>query len=234
MSPGNMKIARKAAAALVCLLALSCNGGELTPRVSRAGGAVAVERDEAMGETTYVITAAPDCRIAWTIYESELNRGVISHRSACGLSLGEQAPLMGQLLTRVLQEHPEPGRFRTIHWGRILPDGARDTTMAARLAVAAKRSPKWDAARGTPREGGINNAARELANEARIYRELIPVFRKKTLAIELSSVEKVLVLPAGELFFSERLAKEDVRQQDRLPFDFQAWFSIRRAPPAID
>jgi hypothetical protein len=188
-----------------------------------------MQRDETIGETTYSISAAPDCRIGWTIRDSELNRAVISHRASCGLSLEEQAPLLGQLLARILRDHPEPGRFQTIHWGRILPDGARDTTMAARLAVAAKRSPKWDAARGAPREGGINSMARELANEAGIYRELIPVFRKKTLSIRLSSVEKVLVIPAGELRFFESLEKEGAGREDRLPFDFQAWFAIRRA-----
>lgn len=224
----------KATCALICLLAAACNHGLPIQGVAPPGGAVLVERDEALGETAYAIRAAPDCRIVWTIYESELNREVISHRATCGLSLGEQAPLMAQLLTRILRDHPEPGRFRTLRWGRILPDGARGTALSARLALAAKRSPKWDAARGAPREGSINKVALELANEARIYRELSRLFQKKSMAIRLSSVEKVLVFPAGEMKFYDDLAREGVGPQDRLPFDFQAWFSIRRAPVAID
>jgi len=167
---------------------------------------------------------AGDCRISWTAYESDPNRRVIAHRPSCTLPLGEQAPLIAQLLQDVLKT----GELRTLSWGRLFPDGPRDTTMSARLALAAKRSPGWDAAKGIPRNGNINGFVRKLANEAAIYEELRPVFGQAGLSLELTSVEKVLVLPAAQLPFFEMLKKEGVRARDRLPFDCQTWFAIRR------
>lgn len=99
--------------------------------------------------------------------------------------------------------------------------------MAVRLALAAKRSPGWDAVKGKPRSRDINAFARKLANAASIYEELRPVFARAGLSIALSSVEKVLVLPAAQLPFFEELRKQGVAGRDRLPFDFQAWFAIR-------
>jgi hypothetical protein len=130
--------------------------------------------------------------------------------------------LIAQLLQKVT------GPYQTLSWGRLFPDGPTDSTMAVRLALAAKRSPGWDAARGKPRTGDINAFVRKLANDASIYEELRPMFRQAGLSIEMASVEKVLVLPAAKLPFFAQLQKEGVTARDRLPFDFQAWFSIRR------
>jgi hypothetical protein len=125
-----------------------------------------------------------------------------------------------------MEADAQAAAFRTLSWGRLYPDGARDATMAVRLALVAKRSAEWDAARGAPRDGDINGWVRESANEEQIYAELIPVFREVGLEIRIASVEKVLVLPAGELPFSERLQEEGARAADKLPFDCQTWFSV--------
>ena len=127
-----------------------------------------------------------------------------------------------------MQSEGVADRFQTVSWGRLFPDGPTDSTMAIRLALAAKRSPAWDAAKGKPRTGDINAFVRKLANDAAIYEELRPVFRQAGLSIKLTSVEKVLVLPAGQLPFFERLRGKGVGARDRLPFDCQTWFSIRR------
>jgi hypothetical protein len=37
----------------------------------------------------------------------------------------------------------------------------------------------------------------------------------------------VLILPAGQLPFSEALGNSGVRNSDKLPFDCQAWFSVQ-------
>jgi hypothetical protein len=98
-----------------------------------------------------------------------------------------------------------------------------------RLALAAKRSPEWDAVQGAPRSGDINRWVRKLANEASIYEELRPVFREAGLEINLTGVEMVLVEPAGRLKFFEALREAGVRADDKVPFDCQAWFSVRTA-----
>jgi hypothetical protein len=187
---------------------------------------VAVERNSELRETQYSI-AAGDCRIVWTVFDTELNRGVIRHRANCSLALSEQAPLVEKLLRKVISANGGATEFRTLDWGRLYPDGPKDETMAVRLALAAMRSADWDAAKGLPRNGDINRWARKVANDASIYQELRPVFLPSGLEIQLTAVEKVLVLQAGELPFYEDLRVNGVRAEDRVPFDFQAWFSLR-------
>ena len=192
---------------LACWACISC---------AQTGGEVKVQRDPALRETTYSIEQG-SCRINWTTFETDLNRGVILHRPTCELPLAQQTPLISRLLHEVLKA----GELRTLSWGRLFPDGVRDTTMSARLALAAKRSPAWDAVKGKPRTGDINGFVRKLANDARIYEELRPVFEQAGFSVDLTSVEKVLVMPAGQLPFFERLRGEGVRPSDRVPFDCQ-------------
>ena len=162
-----------------------------------------------------------DCAISWQILPSDSSRIVVQHRSDCGLPLGEQAPLIADLLRRV------PAPFQTLSWGRLCPDGARDLTMPVRLALAARRSLGWDARRGVPHAGDPNGFVRKLANDALIYRELQRVFAAAGLDLRLAAVEKVLVLSARELPFFDRLRAGGARPSDKLPFDCQAWFSVR-------
>ena len=217
---------RRAPVLLACGLMLACTGG----RPQEAGGwredDVLVERRSELQETNYTVTAG-DCRIAWTVYESEANHGAIRHRSDCGLTLAEQAPRIGRVLRKVMETKVEAAQLRTLSWGRLYPDGARDATMAVRLALAAKRSAEWDAARGVPRGGDVNGWVRNLANDTLIYDELRPVFRDFGLEIRLAAVEKVLVQQTELLPFLERLRKGGARTEDKLPFDCQAWFSVR-------
>src|SRR5258706_4495461 len=99
-----------------------------------AGQQVNVHRDSTFQETIYS-TEAGSCRISWTVYETEINRGVIRHRSTCTLPLADQAPLIAKVLHKVKESG---AAFRTLSWGRLSPDGPRDDTMAARLALAAQ------------------------------------------------------------------------------------------------
>jgi hypothetical protein len=161
-----------------------------------------------------------DCAISWQVLPSDTNRVVIQHRSDCGLPLGEQAPLIADLLGKV------PAPFHTLSWGRLCPDGARDVTMPVRLALAARRSPGWDGRRGAPRSGDPSGFIKKLANDALIYRELQRVFTAAGLDLRLTAVEKVLVLRARELPFFDRLRAGGAQPSDKLPFDCQAWFSV--------
>ena len=220
---------RRAPLLLACGLMLACTGGRPREAAGPRPDEVRVEYDSALRETNYTVVAG-DCRISWTVYGSETNRGVIRHRSDCGLTLGAQAPLLAKLLRKVLESKAEAAQFRTLSWGRLYPDGARDATLAVRLALAAKRSAEWDAARGAPRGGDINGWVRKLANDALIYEELRHVFREVGLEIRLAGVEKVLVLEAGKLPFFEKLREGGAQVSDKLPFDCQTWFSVSHAP----
>lgn len=212
--------------------ALAACPGERAPQKEVASpDRIIVHQDTQTRETSYTISSG-DCRMTWVVYQTDLNRGVIRHRPDCGLPFAEQALLIGKLLVKVMASDEAAGDFRTLSWGRMYPDGARDATMAARLASAAKRSKEWDAAKGRPTGGDANGWVRNLANEAAIYRELEEVFHRSGLDIRLSGVEKVLVLEAGRLPFIEELRAEGVQAGDRVPFDCQAWFSVKRMEPA--
>ncbi len=213
---------------LTCGLTLACTRGGLPAKGSLRQDDIEVKRDSELKETTYTISSG-DCRISWTVFGSEANRGVVRHRSDCGLTLGEQAPLIGKLLSRVMASGTDAVEFRTLSWGRLYPDNARDATLSLRLALAAKRSADWDPVRGEPRSGDINGWVRKLAGEASIYEELRPVFRNSGLEIRLATVEKVLVQRAKLLPFFERLREAGIRPEDKMPFDCQAWFSVRPA-----
>jgi hypothetical protein len=209
-----------------CGQVLACRQGEQTGARGPRQDGVVVERDTARRETTYKISSG-SCRISWTVYESEVNRGVVRHRSDCGLTLGEQAPLIGKLLRKALEFRDDAASFRTLTWGRLYPDDAREVTLPLRLALAAKRSTDWDPVRGVPRGGDINGWIRKLANEALIYKELRPVFEASGLEIRLAAVEKVLVQRAKLLPFFPMLREAGVQPEDKVPFDCQTWFSVQ-------
>jgi len=191
--------------------------------------AVLVTSEPAYAETTYS-TAAGGCRISWIVSHSELNRGVVRHRSDCSLPFPEQMPLVARVMARVLEDEPGIGAAPKLFWGRLYPDAQRDPLLATRLATAAKQSPRWDATRGRPVAGDPNTFVRKLANGAQIYAELRELFRKSGLDIEVAAVEKVLVAPAAKLPFLQPLPN-GVQPADRLPYDCMVWLSITRPTP---
>lgn len=218
---------RRSQAVLLAFGAGLCSAGrQLHEPVGGTRSEVEVIEDTAAREAHFAIVER-DCRISWTVYRSEANRGVIRHWADCGQALGEQARLIGEVLQKMRMTGAGT-EFRTLSWGRLHPDGARDVTMPLRLAQAALESAEWDSAKGRPRSRDINGFIRALANDAVIYRELRPVFERAGLEISVASVEKVLVLPAGRLPFYEALKKAGVRAEQKLPFDCQTWFSVRR------
>lgn len=191
---------------------------------------VVVTSDPESRETTYTVESGL-CRISWIVSGFEINRGVVRHRSQCSLPLPQQVPLIAKVMDRVFGDSSGTGTPRTLFWGRLYPDGRQDFVLAMRLAVAAKRSALWDASRGRARTGNENNLVRKLANEALIYAELRDMFRGSGLDIQVAAVEKVLVIPAGQLPFFEQLPKDEVKETDKLPYDCMTWFSITKLQP---
>jgi len=196
----------------------------------------------AQPESEVTVTTAPEsrdtiytatngsCRVSWVISGFETNRGGVHQRLECSLPLAEQIPLISKVMSRVLQDHAGADMPHTLYWGRLYPDGKPDATLALRLALAAKKSGEWDSARGRVRAGNVNKLVLKLANEALIYAELRDMFRARGLDIQVSDVEKVLVMPARQLPFFERFPVGEVKPTDKLPYDCMTWFSIRPRP----
>jgi hypothetical protein len=204
----------------------------LAPIVLLSGAAssaqVVVEGDTFRNAISYTL-ARGDCRIKWNVERFEGRIGIASY-SVCGKSLAEQREMLEEVLTAVLVQ----GTPSTLGWGRLTPDQPQDDlAMAFRLALAAHRSREWDGVRGRPRAGDINGFAVRLANDREIYPELKELFRKSGLRLRLSACEKVLVGPAAKLPFYDRLEAAGVKSSEKLPFDFQPYFSVSAlsAPP---
>lgn len=185
----------------------------------------AIERCVEPHRTLYTATEG-DCRISLETYPGELNRRGLHYRASCPLPFAEQAPRLASLLRHVIEaEGSDPARFNTLFWGRLHPDAATDHTLASRLSRAAQDSPLWNPATGRPRRGDPNSFAIRLANDAAIFRELQLALRAIGYDARVTSMEKLLVLPARRLPFL------NTPSSARLPFDAMTWLSLSPLAP---
>jgi hypothetical protein len=210
-----------------CSTALGDNAGlDALPRIlGQDASAVTVEYGDPDNETIYSISSE-NCAIDWIARNSEI--GVIVHRARCGVPLSLQLPLLRQICAEFLSKDKNAAAFRTLFWGRLAPDGSSPASqdLSLRLALAAHKSPGWDARKGRPKNGDINGFVRDLANSQMLYPELKKLFEGFHKNITFSCAEKVLVLKAGKLPFFDQLKPHGIRASDRLPFDCMAWFSV--------
>lgn len=190
---------------------------ENTPKVS-------VERSDLDNTTIYRISRG-DCAIEWIIRDSE--EQVVKHSSRCAAPLAEQLPLMKKIASKFFSGDKNARAFRTLFWGTLESETKPvSLEMPLRLALAAHRSPGWDARKGEPKNGDINGFVRDLANQGPIYPELKTLFEHFQKHITLAVVEKVRVAQAGELPFYVPLEALGVKADERLPFDCMAWFFV--------
>jgi hypothetical protein len=185
---------------------------------------VTVEHSAQWNATIYKISNR-DCTIQWIARNSEI--GVIKHSSRCAAPLAEQLPLLVKICAEFFSKDKNAQAFRTLFWGRLEPDNqSAPRELSLRLALAAHKSPGWDAKRGKPKNGDINGFVRDFANKEMIYPELKELFERFHKNITLSCAEKVLVLKAEKLPFYAQLKQQGVKPADKLPFDCMTWFAI--------
>jgi hypothetical protein len=219
-------------ACLLCLLSLIAAGGirGQTPvrqaPASKAPSGSVVEVSSGYDATIYSI-ADGDCEIKWLVYTTELNKGVVKHWARCPAPLSRQISLLTRIFETVIVRDRNARSFHTLFWGGLVPDTKPAfLEMPLRLALAASRSQGWDIKKGRPSSGDLNGFVKDLANREPIYSELRAFFERFHRSISIASVEKVRVLEAGKLPFSEELNKQGVRATDKLPFDCMVWFSV--------
>jgi len=187
---------------------------------------VTVESGSPDNATRYSITSGV-CSITWIAYNTELNAGVVKHSSQCSEPLSQQLPLLTQICKEFFRKDTNTPAFRTLFWGGLIPENSpASLEMSLRLALAAYRSPGWDAKKGKPKKGNINRFVKDLANSELIYPELKELFERFHRSILLASVEKVRVLEAKKLPFYDQLKRQGIQPADKLPFDCMAWFSV--------
>lgn len=233
-APGRALHNRRRARALsflcTCLATWFCLALTVDALGQDAAG-VSVAASALENATRYTITRG-NCSITWTAYSSELNKGVVKHSSQCLEPLSSQLPFLTEICRDFLERDLNAAAFHTLFWGGLVPErGPASLEMPLRLALAAYRSPEWDAKKGKPRKGDINRFVKDLANRELIYPELKELFARFQRSITLASVEKVRVLEAKKLPFYDQLRQQGVQAEDKLPFDCMVWFSVSPAPP---
>ena len=188
---------------------------------------VQVTRRTEYQDSSYCLTL-DECRLCWQTLQSQINQGIVQSRTQCARSLEDQLDGLRTLLTEIVDRDPNGSALHTLFWGRLVPDTPQDDhQMAVRLALAAFQSDQWDRKTGRPVNAESVYWVRDLANSAMIYPELQKLFNSFNRRIEVAGVEKVLVLPAGQLPFYGLLKVHGVKKGDMLPYDCLTWFSIR-------
>ncbi len=226
--PDGLKTIVSAGAFLLCsAAAIGLAGQDLSsPDSVDAKRAVTIEYSALNHATSYTASSG-DCSITWIAYDNGPNQGIIKHSPRCDAPMELQISLMTKICTAFFGHDKNARTYRTLFWGGLEAEQKpASQDLQFRLALAAYRSPGWDARKGKPKNGDINGFIRKLANETPIYRELQELFRGFDMQIKLASVEKVRVLEAGKLPFYSRLRQQGVAATDRLPFDCMAWFSL--------
>ena len=187
---------------------------------------VTVEHSTLDKATIYSISST-DCSIKWIARDSE--KGVIKHWSQCTAPLALQLPLLTKICTAFFSSDKNTQAFHTLFWGGLEPERKpASQEMSLRLALAAYKSPRWDAKKGKPKNGDINGFVKDLASRELIYPELKELFDRFQRTIMLSAVEKVRVLEGEKLPFYDQLKQQGVKADDRLPFDCMVWFLVSK------
>jgi hypothetical protein len=94
------------------------------------------------------------------------------------------------------------------------------------MAIAASRSPQWDAVRGRPRSGLLNPFVATLLQEAHVLDEWQQLFATVQKKAVVSSVEQVQVSVAAELPNYSMLREWSVQEGARVPYNCIVWLSL--------
>ncbi len=190
------------------------------------GPDVIVESNKDYKEVTYTIVDEQNRELKIITYEKELNIGIIRLYSNSYLPFDKQIDLFSAILDRVLQDK-DRSEFHTLFIGRLINAfGDKNTQMCERLALASFNSSFWDREAGKLLNGDLINFIIEIANNEMIFRELYDMFLEHDLNLKLSRVEKVLISKPELMPFRDKLKRHGLKDDDKLPYDFLAWFKV--------
>ncbi len=184
-----------------------------------------------LGALTLMIAASPaladdaaTTRAGGCDVRLELRRTepVLVFRSDCPLAVAETRTALTTLLGQLFPDRRWPAGVQSMSLGRI--DGF--PWLSARLAVAAARDAGWDVRRGRPREGSDNAFVMRVLDRERLLGDVASVLAGWGVAVRSSSVEKVLVAPAGTLGIAGALREAGIEAEARVPFDAQLWLRV--------
>lgn len=171
--------------------------------------------------------AESDCPITLDIVQSVGGDGFLDFRCVCGCdALGEGR--LAALLRERFGEAGPPAAVKSLFVGRLESQLPR---VGQALARAAADAQDWDAGRAWRESGYANGFVRDLLNRQgdTIWSGLSAAFAPWGIALEVVSVEKVLMAVPADLPYGESLLAQGADRRRRLPFDAQVWFRLIRA-----
>ena len=190
------------------------------------GPDIIVESNKDYKEVTYTIIDEQNRELKIITYKKELNIGIIRFYSNSNLSLDKQIDLFSEILDRMLQDK-ERSEIHTLFIGRLINAfGDRNNQMCKRLALSAYESGSWDKEAGEPLNGDLITFIIKLANDEMIFQELCDMFQEHDFNLSLSRVEKVLIGKPELIPFRDKLKKHGIKDDERIPYDFLAWFKV--------
>ena len=120
------------------------------------------------------------------------SRGILNFRSASPNSASRQSmEALRSLLAGYFQGHPKESRY-TFSIGPY-------EELNVRMAAVASCSTQWDFRIGKIRSGDTAAWLREQLAQAEAHQELVPVFAEFGYAIDIASLESILLCKASEI-----------------------------------
>jgi len=184
-----------------------------------------VSIDLLLNEKRFIVQTE-SCTVSLTLFDTDINRGIIKYRNPCNFDPQRDIPIFKVLLTAVLDDN-RTDSLRTLSWGRLTPALNKHSILGRRLAVAASKSEMWDKQVGKSHEMGENNFVRDLLNRENIFKEVKDIFRKFDIEMQVVNVEKVLVYNAEELPDFDFFQRHEIEKHDQIPIDCQIWIGLK-------
>ena len=215
---------------LIAVFGATVGSARAGPRESGSGeaGPVTVINRPEMMETELRLDA-DGCAVGWTLHHTDLNKRVVHQRVACRAPLAVQAGLVEQVLAEAVRR-PDFQKADALFIGRLYQANQGSLETPRRLALAAHRSPDWDAALGQPKAGPLemNRLTARLADRAGVHRELAQVFDRAGYRLKVAAMEKVIAVEARRTPFYSWLADRGVRPGEKLPIDCLTWLRFTK------
>lgn len=183
-------------------------------------------RDPVTGETSFAVRLEKcsfEARVG--VHGSEM---LITRHSSCELSPPAYVALWRQVLRKAIATLAFRGSTIHLMWGRLAAP-AHDSMagiMSRRLVASVRKSTAWDAARGKPNSGQLEELVRENSAPETVFPELLPIARELGFDAATEHVEKVLVGGPD----SWPSAGGEFLKSEKLPYDAQIVFVLKRLP----
>ncbi|MGD9850959.1 MAG: hypothetical protein AB7T38_06815 [Nitrospirales bacterium] len=178
-----------------------------------------------LGEDEFVYHATWEmdgCRVSLERQKKESH--LLHFRHDCLQALEKKLALLVHMLEKLVPDLEDRRTIRTLFVGRIVQTFPE---FAQRLARAASGDPNWDGKRPWREPGYSNRFVFQLMKEGNLFPELTAKLEPLGYAVEVASVEKILMAKPKDIPFGDMLLEQGANPKTKLPFDALTWFHLK-------